>query len=76
MNSFVASEVQEIKERLVSDDEMSVPKNYEIKVSDSPFKVVGLMKDTKKYLKKKKMYPGDAEKDLDVTFKIEEEWEF
>jgi len=28
------------------------------------------------YLKKKKMYPGDAEKDLDVTFKIEEEWEF
>lgn len=76
MNSFVASEVKEIKERAVSDDEMCVPENYDIKVSDSPFKVVGLMKDTKKYLKKKKMYPGDADKDLEVTYKIDEEWDF
>lgn len=76
MSSYVASEVKEIKERSIADEEMQVPSDCQIVTSDSPFKILRLYKDTRKYLKKNKMYPADAEEDTEVTYKIEEEWDF
>ena len=74
MSSYVASEAKDVIEREVSADEMQVPKGYKIVVSKSPFKVLGLYGDTKKYLKKNKMYPGDE--DTEVTYQIDDEWDF
>lgn len=75
-DSFIASEVKSITQREVDDSEMQIPSDYELKVTDSPFKMLGIYGDTKKYLKKNNMYPGDADTDKDVTYKIEEEWNF
>ncbi|WP_305115934.1 hypothetical protein [Duncaniella muris] len=76
MDSFVASEVKSITPREVDDSEMQIPTDYELKVTNSPFKMLGIYGDTVKYLKKNKMYPADADKNMDVTYKIEEEWDF
>ena len=72
--SFVASEVKEINERIVANDEMQVPSDIKIVVSESPFKVVSLYKETVKYLTKNKMFPNQQE--TEVTFRIEEDWDF
>jgi hypothetical protein len=74
MKSYVASEVKEIHERPVSDDEMKVPEGYEIKISSSPFKFLGLFKANNKYMKKNKLYPD--QKDSDVTFSVDNDWNF
>jgi len=76
MDSFVASEVKSITPRTVDDSEMQIPPEYELKLTDSAFKMLGIYGDTKKYLKKNKMYPADAENNTEVTYKIEEEWDF
>ncbi len=76
MDSFVASEVKSITPRTVDDSEMQIPSEYELKLTDSAFKMLGIYEDTKKYLKKNKMYPTDAENDTEVTYQIEEEWDF
>lgn len=74
MRSYVQSELREFTPRQVSDAEMSVPEGFTIAESTSPFKVLGLYKDTKKYLKENGMYPDDMEKE--VTYQTEEEWSF
>lgn len=76
MSSFIASEVTEIIPRQVDDSEMQIPTNYELKETNSPFKMLKIYSETKKYLKKNKMYPADADEDTDVTYSIEEEWDF
>lgn len=76
IDSFVATEVKSIILREVDESEMQVPSGYELKETDSPFKMLGLLGDTKKYLKKNKMYPTDADVDTDVTYRIDEEWDF
>lgn len=76
MSSYVASEVKSIIPRAIDDSEMQIPSDYELKETDSAFKMLGIYGDTKKYLKKNKMYPGDADADTEVTYKIEEEWDF
>lgn len=75
-DSFVASEMKSVTPRKVDDSEMTVPADYELKETDSPFKMNGIHSDTKKYLKNNKMYPADADADTEVTYKIEEEWDF
>ena len=74
MSSYIASEVKELTERPIADEEMQVPADYNIVASTSPFKVLGLYKDMKKYLTKNKMYPTQQESV--VTYKIDDEWEF
>lgn len=74
MSSYVASEIKAINERDVAEEEMQVPSGYDIVVSKSPFKVLGLYKDMKKYLMKNKMYPTQLESE--VTYKIDDEWDF
>ena len=74
MSSYVASEAKEINERIVADEEMQVPENYDIVVSKSPFKVLSLYRAAKKYLIKNNQYPTQLE--TDVTYKIEDEWDF
>jgi hypothetical protein len=74
LSSYVASELKEIHERTVSDDEMKVPDGYEIKISSSAFKVLGLYKDNKKYMMKNKIYP--TQKESDVTYSIDDKWDF
>ena len=74
MRSYVQSELVEINAREISDAEMNVPEGFSIVESTSPFKVLGLYKDTKKYLKAHNMYPDDIEKE--VTYQTEEEWSF
>lgn len=76
MNSYIASELHSIEARPVEDSEFEIPADYEIKVTDSPFKMLSLYGQTTKYLKKNNMYPGAADKDSEVTYKIEEEWDF
>lgn len=76
LDSFVASEVKSITPRTVDDSEMQIPEDYELKVTNSPFKMMGIYGDTVKYLKKNKTYPADADKDQTVTYQIEEEWDF
>lgn len=53
---------------------MQVPENYDIVVSKSPFKVLSLYRAAKKYLIKNNQYPTQLE--TDVTYKIEDEWDF
>lgn len=72
--SYVQSELVEMKAREVSAEELSVPEGYKIVESKSPFKVVGLYSDTKKYMKAQGIYPDDIEKE--VTYKTEDEWSF
>ena len=74
MRSYVQSELVEMNAREVTDAETSVPENFSIVKSTSPFKVLGLYKDTKKYLKEHGMYPDDIDKE--VTYQTEEEWSF
>lgn len=74
MSGFVASELKTIEERVVTEEEMQVPSDYDITVSKSPFKVLKLYGSTTKYLKKNGMYPTQIESD--VTYKIDEEWDF
>lgn len=76
MDSFVASEVKSITSRNVEDSEMRIPSEYELKETDSSFKMLGIYGDTKKYLKKNKLYPADADNATEVTYQIEEEWDF
>lgn len=76
LDSFVASEVKSITPRNVEDSEMQLPSGYELKKTDSPFKMLRIYGDTKKYLKKNKMYPADADNETEVTYQIEEEWDF
>lgn len=76
MSSYVASEIKNISERAVSDSEFEVPSDVSLKDSGSPFKLLGIYKENKKFLKKNKMYPTDADKDNEVTYKIDEEWDF
>jgi hypothetical protein len=72
--SYVQSELVEMKTREVTDEELSVPEGYKIVESSSPFKVVGLYNDTRKYMKAQGIYPDDIDKE--VTFKTEDEWSF
>ena len=74
MRSYVLSELVEINARKVTDAEIKVPEGFTIVESTSPFKVLGLYKDTKKYMKEHGMYPDDLEKE--VTYKTEDEWSF
>lgn len=76
MDSFIAAEVKEITPRKVEDSELEAPAGYEYKETDSPNKMLGIYGDTSKYLKKNNMYPTDADKDTEVTYKIDEEWDF
>lgn len=76
MDSFVASEVKELIPRAVSDSELSVPDDVTITETDSAGKLLSIYKDTRNYLKSQNMYPGDADADTDVTYSIEEEWNF
>lgn len=76
ISSFVASEIKSIIPRYVEDSLMQVPVGYEWTDTDSLSKMVELYKDTKKYLKKHKMYPGDADADSEVIYKIEDEWDY
>lgn len=76
MDSFVASEAKTVTPRTVSDEEMRVPSDCQLKETDSPFKMLGIYSDTQKYLKKNKMYPADADSDANVTYSIESEWDF
>lgn len=74
LSSYVASELKEMNARKVTDEEMSVPEGYKIKVSNSPFKVLKLYKRSTKYLKKNNMYP--SQKDSEVTYQIDDKWDF
>lgn len=76
MDSFVAAEVKSITPRNVDDSEMQIPADYELKETDSASKMLGIYGDTSKYLKKNKMYPTDADTNTEVTYTIDEEWDF
>lgn len=76
MDTFVATEVKSIIPRKVDDSEMQIPSDYELKETDSAFKMLKIYGETKKYLKANNMYPADAESDTEVTYQIEESWDF
>lgn len=76
MSSYSAAELTSMTEKEMSDSDFLPSSDINIKVSDSPFKVLGIIKDNTKLLKKQGIYPTDAEKETDVTYKIEDEWDF
>jgi hypothetical protein len=78
MNSFVASELKDIKERSVSTEEISIPEGYNItpatSANESLNGVVKLWKENTKYLKQNNMYP--VQKNSEVTYQIDKNWDF
>lgn len=72
--SYVYTELKQLKERPVEDSEFIIPKDIKIDSSESPFKVVKLYKKNAEYLKKKQMYPTQV--NTEVTYKIDETWDF
>lgn len=74
LKSYVFAELTNIDNRPVDDSEFNIPQNIKINKSGSPFNVVALYKANAKYLKEHNMYPTQTAND--VTYKIDEEWDF
>lgn len=75
-SSYAAAELKSMTAKEMSDSDFMPSSDIKIKESDSPFKILSLIKDNTKQLKKQGIYPTDAEKETDVTYKIEDEWDF
>lgn len=73
---FIASELMDIIPRRVEDSEFDIPKGYKYITTDSQMKLAGFYKDVCKILRKQNKYPGDADADTEVTYKIDDEWDF
>lgn len=76
LSSYMAGELTNMTAKEMSDSDFMPSSDIKIKESDSPFKILSLIKDNTKQLKKQGIYPTDAEKETDVTYKIEDEWDF
>lgn len=74
MKGYVFTELTDIDKRPVDDSEFNIPQNIKVDKSESPFKVVDLYKENAKYLTKHNMYPTQIAND--VTYKIDEDWDF
>lgn len=75
--TYVCSELKDIKERAVSDDELTIPANIKIetfKSANGVFKVVDLYKENHSYLLSHKMYPTQVAQN--VVYEINEDWDF
>lgn len=75
-DTFIASELTKISPRKVDDFEFETPKGYKFITTDSQNKLAGFYRDVRKELRKQNKYPGDADADTDITYKIEDEWDF
>lgn len=75
-DSFSAMELKEITQRKVADSEFEIPADVNVTETDSAFKMLGIYGDQKKYLKEHNMYPTDADKNTDVKYQIDQEWDY
>src|SRR5574344_1207335 len=72
--SYVASELKQITPREVSPSEIVVPNDCYIKTSASSNDLLDFHEQTTNYLKKHNMYP--TQKNNDIIYKINENWDF
>lgn len=77
LTTYVASELKSIDARLLDGALFLPPADCKmIDHDDTGFKRIGLQKDNTKFLKKHGQYPTDAQKESDVTYQIDDEWDF
>lgn len=74
MDSHTAYEVKEVIPCSVDESLFEVPADYEIVDGTSNSKMLGVYSENNKVMKK--MKKGKAETEKEITFDINEEWDF
>lgn len=76
MSTYVSMELKTAEARQIADTELLPPDDVKIETTNDAAKMYGFHGKAVKAVKKAGLYPTEAEKNTEVTYKIDEEWDF